>query len=357
MRSRRLFPYGLSALGVAFGISVFAACGGSGASPAPPPDEGGSGGDGAVDEVGPATDADATAEAAADARTGCGATSSAYPPGTTEAKLTVAGRSRSFLVHVPPGYRADEATPVVLMLHGGGGSGKQLQTQSAEMDPIADRERFITVYPDGTGLVRTWNAGLCCGKAVEDGVDDVAFVAALLDHLEGALCTDRNRVFATGMSNGALLAHRLACELSDRVVAIAPVAGTMGIPECKPTRPVAVMQIHGTLDGHVPWAGGVGCGPSGASFTSVPSTMEGWRVRNGCAATTAPYFTQGDGTCMAQQGCQVPVVLCAIEGGGHSWRGGLPKSAVADCPADGAQSTTFFASEAAWAFFAANPRR
>jgi polyhydroxybutyrate depolymerase len=89
------------------------------------------------------------------------------------------------------------------------------------MDVIIDRERFVTVYPDGTGKVRTWNGGACCGSAAADDVDDVGFVSALLDHLEGALCIDRRRELASGMSNGAMLTHRLACELSDRFAAVA----------------------------------------------------------------------------------------------------------------------------------------
>ncbi|AKT38131.1 poly(3-hydroxybutyrate) depolymerase [Chondromyces crocatus] len=285
---------------------------------------------------------------------GCSTTETTYPPGTTLGSIEASG-SRSFRVHVPPGYIADRPTPVILMLHGGGGSGEQFQTRSSRMDLIADREGFVTVYPDGTGMLATWNGGLCCGRAVQDGVDDVAFMSALLDHLEGELCIDRRRVFATGMSNGAIMSHRLACELSERIAAIAPVAGTIGVTDCQPARRVPVMQIQGTDDRHVPWEGGVGCGPSGASFISVPDTMEGWRTRNGCDASSTEVFTEGNGRCMAHGGCEAPVVLCSIEGGGHSWPGGDPKANVVNCPGDGAQSQTFSASEAAWRFFAENP--
>lgn len=304
-----------------------------------------------------ASDAAAT-EASADAAAGkpsagCASPGKQYPGGaTTEGTVTVGGKSRSFRVHVPS--TAKTPMPVVLMLHGGGGSAEQLENDSAKMDPIADREGFVTVYPNGTGVIQTWNAGACCGKAAQDGVDDVAFISALLDHLEGQLCLDERRVFVAGMSNGAMLTHRLGCELSDRIAAIAPVAGTILAPSCSPKRPVAVMQIHGTLDGHVPWDGGIGCGPAGVAFTSVPSTLDGWRQRNGCTASTADYFEQGNGKCVGYQGCQAPVVLCTIDGGGHSWPGGVLKQGAVDCPADGAQSQTFSASEAAWSFFRAN---
>lgn len=286
---------------------------------------------------------------------GCEAADSTYSPGTTEGSIDASG-TRSFRVHVPPGYEARTPTPIVLMFHGGGGSGLQFQTASARMDAIADREGFITVYPEGTGTLATWNGGICCGRAVLDDVDDVTFVSELLDHLETELCVDRNRVFASGMSNGGILSHRLACELSERFAAVAPVAGTIGVTDCAPTRPVPVMHIHGREDGHVPWDGGMGCGPSSASFTSVPSTMEGWRMINECEATQAEIFTEGDGTCTAYDGCAAPVVLCTIDGAGHSWPGGEPGPNVADCPEDGPQSQTFSASEAAWQFFSENPR-
>ncbi len=338
-------------------IAVAAACSSSSASPnaAAPGDDASSAEDGS--NPAPPTDASTDRPVAPEGTSaGCVAPAAGYPAGTTAATVTTAGGARTFRVHVPPSYVHGKAMPVVLMLHGGGGSALQFETQSAKMDPVADREGFITVYPDGVGVIKTFNAGNCCGKAVADKVDDVGFVAALLDHVEAKLCVDERRVFASGMSNGALMSHRLACELSSRIAAIAPVAGTMPIPTCEPARPVPVFEIHGTNDGHVPFAGGMGCGPSkGVDFTSVPVTIEGWRTRNGCEATTLPSFTQGDGTCAAYQGCKSPVVLCTIEGGGHSWPGGDPKVAATDCPEDGFQSTTFLASEAIWKFFAANP--
>jgi polyhydroxybutyrate depolymerase len=289
-----------------------------------------------------------------DANPPCTRGDGAYGPGTTPGSVASGGTQRTFRVHVPSSYEKDQPMPVVLMLHGGGGSGEQLET-SANMDPIAEREGFITVYPNGTGILPTWNGGNCCGRAVTDAIDDVAFVATLLDHLESELCVDRRRIFSAGMSNGAIMSHRLACELSQRIAAVAPVAGTIGIPNCQPSRPVPVLQIHGTRDGHVPWDGGPGCGLADTSFVSVPATNQGWRLRNGCAAGTSAYFEQGDGQCTAFEGCQAPVVLCAMEGDGHSWPGGAPKQAAIDCPADGPQSTTFIASEAIWRFFASNP--
>jgi polyhydroxybutyrate depolymerase len=245
------------------------------------------------------------------------------------------------------------------MFHGGTGSGRQFEERSSRMNPVADREGFVVVYPDGTGTFRTWNAGGCCGSAARPpGVDDVGFVRILLDHLGEELCIDERRIYASGMSNGAMLSHRLACELWDRIAAVAPVAGTEMSPTCTPARAVPVMHVHGSADGHVPWEGGVGCGLTGVSFRSVPATMEAWRVRNGCGTATARVVVEGNGTCDGYLGCVdgVETVLCRIEGGGHSWPGGEPAVPVVDCPADGPQSTTFLASEQIWRFFARHAR-
>jgi len=283
---------------------------------------------------------------------GCGAVG-AYTPGTTTAEITHDGVSRTFRVHVPPGYESDHASPLVFMFHGGGGSGRQFQMNSSRMDVVADRENFITVYPDGTGMIRTWNGGGCCGAGVRNNVDDVGFVAALLDHLEANICLDRRKVFASGMSNGGIMSYRLACDLSERIAAVAPVAGTDMTLSCSPTRQIPVMQIHGTADGHVPWEGGEGCGLAGVSFTSIPDTMEGWKIRNGCGESVSSYFAEGNGTCEVFEGCSsAKVVLCSIEGGGHSWPGGEPGVGVINCPENGPQSQSFSASEAAWRFFA-----
>ncbi|AKF02979.1 Hypothetical protein DB32_000127 [Sandaracinus amylolyticus] len=267
------------------------------------------------------------------------------------------GATRTFRVHVPPAGDGASRLPLVLVLHGGGGSGRQIEIGS-RMNAIADREGFVAVYPDGTGHIRTWNGGGCCGSAVTDDVDDVGFFAALLDHLEASLCVETSRVYATGMSNGGIMSHRLACELADRIAAIAPVAGTDMTRACTPARPVAVLQVHGTEDGHVPWDGGMGCGPAGVPFTSVPETIARWQARSGCGASLARFFEEGDGHCARSADCTgADVALCTIEGAGHSWPGGGRSADVVECPADGEQSTTFRASEAIWRFFADHPMR
>jgi polyhydroxybutyrate depolymerase len=312
--------------------------------------------------VGDATAGDAMAGDAglgASPSAGCGAGRTTYGVGTTEGSIRHGGRDRTFRVRLPPGYDGTSPLPLVLMFHGGGGSGRQLEERSSRMNPVADRERFVVVYPDGSGAVRTWNAGGCCPPATSPpAVDDVGFVRALLDHLEAETCIDRRRVFASGMSNGALFSHRLACELADRIAAVAPVAGPEMSPTCAPGRPVPVMHIHGSDDGHAPWDGGVGCSLSGVSFRSVPETMERWRTRNGCGVAAARVLAEGDGVCDGYTGCAAggETVLCRVEGGGHSWPGGEPPREIVDCPSDGRHSTTFHASEQIWRFFSRQAR-
>src|SRR5581483_1221143 len=138
--------------------------------------------------------------------------------------------------------------PVVLAFHGGGSNAMQM-ADFCGLNAKADGAGFIVAYPEGSGRLardHTWNGGNCCGYAMEQKVDDVGFVRVLLDDLAWRARIDTKRVYATGMSNGAVMAYRLASELADRIAAIAPVAGPMGTATCKPSRPVSVMHFHGT---------------------------------------------------------------------------------------------------------------
>jgi polyhydroxybutyrate depolymerase len=162
------------------------------------------------------------------------------------------------------------------------------------------------------------------------------------------------------MSNGAMLAYRLACELSERFAAVGPVAGSDVTNGCLATRPVPIMHVHGTDDMSVPWTGGFGCGPSGVSFTSVPDSVGGWVTRDGCTGSTVLYLDQGDGHCERHGSCPntAEVILCAIDGGGHNWPGGMPLAGPGfpGCPF-GPQSTTFDATRRLFDFFVAHPLR
>jgi polyhydroxybutyrate depolymerase len=259
--------------------------------------------------------------------------------------LTSGGLLRFVNVHVPASYDPARGTPVVLDFHGFTSDAVQEVILSG-MAEKADAEGFISMQPLGIGIPRSWNAGACCGLAVATEVDDIAFVRAILDEAAEKLCVDPRRVFATGMSNGGFFSHRLGCELSDRIAAIAPVAGTMGMTSCAPPRPVPVIAFNGTADPLVPYAGSVELG-----FEAVETAFAGWAARDGCAGAPVETFAQGDARCLTHASCAsgAAVTQCTIDGGGHTWPGGLP------IPPFGHTSTDLSATDAMWAFFIAHP--
>jgi len=259
--------------------------------------------------------------------------------------LKVGGVDRTVHVHLPKRYDATKASPVVLNFHGYTSNGAE-QNSLAHMNDKADAVTFIAVHPEGTGTAPSWNAGACCGDAAANATDDVGFVGKIVDELESKLCVDAHRVYATGMSNGGFLSHRLACELSTRIAAVAPVAGLLAIPTCNPTRPMSVFQFHGTLDSLVPYAGNPTMG-----FPSVLQTMSGWATRSGCSVTPRETSKKGDVTCTTYDGCTggAEINLCTVTGGGHTWPGGLP------VPSLGYTTTNIVATDAMWDFFVKHP--
>ncbi len=167
---------------------------------------------------------------------------------------------------------------------------------------------------------------------------------AFIDALEADLCVDGDRVFATGLSNGGFMAHHLACRLSDRIAAIAAVAGPNGTSPCTPSRPVPVLHIHGTADQIVPYNGFAG-------FVSVPGTIDAWHERNGCS-DDVEVSTVGEVRCERALGCAegADVELCTVDGGGHQWPGGMT------IPGLGRNTNDLDATAAALDFFAAHHR-
>jgi polyhydroxybutyrate depolymerase len=260
--------------------------------------------------------------------------------------LTWGGVVRHFDVHVPASYDPTRPTPVVLDFHGYTSNASQ-QALLSRMNAASDAAGYVAVHPQGSGSTPSWNAGACCGSAAAESVDDIGFVDAMLDALETELCIDPARVYATGFSNGGFLAYRLACERADRIAAIAPVAGVLGVASCAPSRPVPVLHFHGTLDTLVPYQGSDQNG-----FPSVHDTVAGWAARNGCAGVPAVTFAQCDTACETHAACAAgaEVTLCTITGGGHTWPGGLP------LPGLGHTTSAVVATDAMWAFFERHPR-
>lgn len=265
-------------------------------------------------------------------------------PGTQTWTVHSGGVARSVRVHVPPGYDHRQPTPVVLGFHGLGSNAGQ-QAALSRMDAKSDAAGFLAIYPEGTGDTPSWNAGACCGEATQQDVADVAFVRDLVAIARERLCVDDDRVFATGMSNGGFLSHRLACELADRVAAVAPVAGVIGVTSCSPSRPVSVMHFHGTADTLVPYTGSPLLG-----FPGVMTTATEWAVRNGCDATPASESVAPDVRCDTWSGCDAgtEVTLCTVEGGGHTWPGGTPLPFGV--------TSGYSATDAMWEFFLRHPR-
>ncbi len=271
--------------------------------------------------------------------------------------LTYDGLERTYILHVPPSYNERHPVPLVISLHGGGGNAGH-QRRVSDFNRLADDKGFIVVYPNGTGqrqdAILTWNGGTCCGYAMTNNVDDVGFIRALIAELASTYAIDPKRIYVTGISNGGIMAYRLACEASDVIAAIAPVAGTLNYEPCQPTHPVAVIHIHGTDDTHLPYNGGVGPDSRvGVNFASVQESVGFWTAFNGC--DPQPQTTSSaDIQHQVWSGCRdgAAVELYTIIGGKHAWPGSNgPGWAGGDEP-----TQSISASDVIWDFFAAHPR-
>jgi polyhydroxybutyrate depolymerase len=239
--------------------------------------------------------------------------------------------------------------PLVIALHGGRGNGRQMEKFS-KLDEIAAREGFVVVYPDGVG--HQWNDGRA---EISTGQNDVAFISALIDEMIAKHHIDPKRVYVTGISNGGMMSYRLACDLADRIVAIAPVAGNIpAIPPCNPSRAVSVLAINGTMDPLVPYDGGQVLKTRGAVL-GAPVSVARFAAADGCSApvtTDEADVDASDGSTTRRTAYACPgklgVELLSIIGGGHTWPGGsqyLPKAFI------GTVSRDFDASERIWKFF------
>lgn len=292
---------------------------------------------------------------------------SRLPAGNHTIDLRHDGRNRSYLIHVPPG--ATGALPVVLGFHGGGGHAANFQSY-AELDRVADRERFLVVYPNGTGPIAgrllTWNAGDgCCGYALNNTVDDVGFVVAVVNDLATRITVDRRRIYATGHSNGGIFSHRLAAERPDLVAAIAPVAGALDLARFAPAGVVPVLQIHSVDDPRALYDGGLGPPFPGTNsrvfHQPVQAGLDRWVAANGCAATAdtvesrrGTRATGGEdqsAILLAWRGCRggAEVRHWKLAGSGHGWPGDAAPAGGERLA--GPQTTIVRAADEAWAFF------
>lgn len=261
----------------------------------------------------------------------------------TEAKLTKPGDytftiqhdglTRMYRVHVPAKYDPATPAPLLVALHGGGGS-MEYEADDSRYGLItqSEREGNVVVVPNGysklkSGKFATWNAGNCCGSARDENVDDVGFIRQVVANITRQMNIDRKRIYATGMSNGGLMSYRLACEMSDVFTAIAAVAGTDNTQSCIPKRTVSILHIHAKNDTHILFTGGAGPKTRDESkvtnFTSVPDTVSKWVKLNGCGAQPRRLLEKDGAYCEVYAPCRgnAQVQLCVTETGGHSWPG------------------------------------
>jgi polyhydroxybutyrate depolymerase len=280
-------------------------------------------------------------------------------PGLHEQHIDHGGLKRSYLVQVPKGLDLNAPAPVVYVFHGGGGHAA-FMTDDDRYHWLRESEsgRFIAVFPSGYsklpgGRFATWNAGGCCGDARDREVDDVGFVRAVHARLGQQFKLDAARVYATGMSNGGMMSHRLACDMADVFAAIGPVAGTDATDTCHPSRPVSVLHIHARDDTHVLFDGGAG--PDAfrdaskvMDFVSVPDTLARWAQRDQCKPLAQPLTKAPGVSCEAYQGCAggAQVQLCVTEQGGHSWPGTSARRMAKAQPSQALDATA-----AIWRFF------
>lgn len=262
--------------------------------------------------------------------------------GETTWKLKHDGVTRSFRVFIPPQYDGKKQLPVLLNFHGLSMTGSQQQLVTS-MNALAAKQGFVAVHPDGRGVPQSWNGGLCCSPASSLlKSKDVDFTRAMLDEMQAKLCLDASRVYATGISNGAYMAYRLACDLSDRITAIAPVAGLLLSSPCRPKRPLSVIHFHGTADLIVPYEGRKLVG-----WPSAKDSIQVWIKHNACPSQPKQVFNNGDTTCEEYGPCKggTKVRLCVVKNGGHTWPGGTP------LPGMGKTTKDINASAEIWKFF------
>ena len=282
--------------------------------------------------------------------------------------LSINGEKRSYIIHVPESYDETMPTPLVLVLHGGGGNAKNIENVSG-FNEKADEEGFIVIYPDGTGRFQrkllTWNAGFCCGYALENNIDDVFFIRSLIEHIQQEYSINESRIYVTGLSNGGIMTYRIGAELSDIIAAIAPVASQIGgqateeesiwrIPE--PEYPVSMIAFNGMQDKRVPYDGGppIENGSHVYSWMSVNESITFWVEQNQClsfpqrnisASKNIIIDTYSGGKNSSE------VVLVTIVDGTHSWPGGQKGWDKGDEP-----TTEISATDMMWDFFSDHPK-
>ena len=289
----------------------------------------------------------------------------AAPLGSGDHKrtITVDGLKRVHWIHVPKSYDPKKPMPVVLALHGALMDAKMMEAFSG-LSSAADQHHFIVVYPNGTGpggIFQTWNAGVFPGTLNKQRADDVKYISHVIDDVSSVLNVDKKRIYVAGLSNGGMMAYRLAAELSDRIAAIAAVGGTLALEKYEPKRPVPVIHFHGTKDTLVPFNGFEKKKetPAFMRFRSVDDTIMACVKANGC--NPKPIVTEVDAKepnlkiirkeYVGPKKNGADVVLYEIVGGGHTWPGQWAPAIL------GPYTRNFSANDVMWEFFKQHPMK
>lgn len=263
---------------------------------------------------------------------------------------------RRYSIYLPATAGNTGPLPALLAMHGGTGTAMGMAA-SSQLTHLAQLRQFYAVFLEGSGVLQTFNAGACCGNAQSQDVDDIAFARAVIADIRSNYNVDTARIFATGFSNGGMMAHRLACGLADQLAGVAAVSGASGefdgagqrYYSCNPARPITVLHIHATNDRNYPYAGGLGSDSiSTTNFYGVERTVSDWITRNNVtsqateerigAATLCKRYAMPANNNMRS----APVLVCRVDptdvydpisrivfGGGHAWPGGV-KSPTSD---------------------------
>lgn len=247
--------------------------------------------------------------------------------GLVKQSIQAQGVQREFFLYRPSGSPPAGGWPLVIALHGGQGNGQQMADQTGFND-VASRYRFMVAYPNS---VKYWNDGR---QDTASNVNDVAFIAQLIDHLVRTAQANAKRVYVTGISNGGMMTYRLACELNDRITGFAPVAASFPVDyfrNCKPNRAVPIMIFNSPDDGFMPWNGGEIRHSEkrgvGGNVIPVSDSVDFWKAQNRCSASRLAQTidnNRADGTAVKVYdfaNCAAPMQFLVIEGGGHVWPG------------------------------------
>ncbi|NKF21404.1 alpha/beta hydrolase family esterase [Solimonas marina] len=272
-----------------------------------------------------------------------GAVAYAGDDDSTEVDLQQGDLGRHYQLYVPPGSAPAGGRPLIVALHGGLGTGAIMETQSG-LDRIADSHNVVIAYPDGVG--RAWNAGSCCGRPMDEHIDDVAFVRQVITDVERRTPIDHSRVYGTGFSNGAMLLHRIVCEAPDTFTAVAAVSGGVMVQDCSTRHPVPALLIQGRADKRIPWNGGTFRGTFRPSMQTVVGEFG---RRNGCSNDADEIYDADGVQCHKLQKCASGdgVEWCGLQGVGHQWPGG--KTYLRFLLGD--NNERFSASQHIWTFF------